>query len=353
MNSKQILDILDLEVIVIDPHTYEIKFANQTFLDKHGIQDLTGKRCYEVTHQLNEPCTFPNNICPLASTLHHKEKAATVHIHFDKRGNRYAVEVSTIPILSADGTVTSVIHTARNVGNHQEQLQLLEQRAAVGVMASAVGHEINNYLAVFKGCIDLLKIKAAHENQSYMIERMRLSIDNMEKVANDLMSLGKPKTMALELCDLNSLIRKTIEDLVLWGLLKHLEINFDLDGAIPPIYISSDHIKQVILNLCLNLVHSMEESVQKRVTIGTQLSADSKNVCFWVSDTGCGIPEDRLDRIFEPFYTTKGEKGTGLGLLVVKSIVADHGGRIEVESKVGKGTTFKIFLPLRVDENST
>ena len=127
----------------------------------------------------------------------------------------------------------------------------------------------------------------------------------------------------------------------------------DLDRTLPPIWIDADQIKQVIMNMLVNAQHAVEE--KGNITISTRRAQDPRApateakpmVAISIVDTGCGIPEKNLKRIFDPFFTSKDVgKGTGLGLSVSHGIVEAHGGFIEVESKVGEGSTFRVFLPL-------
>ncbi len=348
MNYNQILDCLDLEIIVINPKTYEIKYANQKYLDKHGIKELGLKKCYEISHKKSEPCKSTEHPCPLNKTLRNKKKSSFLHKHFDLHGDQYMVEVSTIPILSLDGNVDLVVEKVEDVSERQEQLQLMEQRAAVGIMASAVAHEMNNQLTGYKGSFQLLLKKAGYEDHNANIGALTRSVENLERLVKNLSNLGKPLNKEMQLVALDCIIREMIDELVLEGILKYVEIKYHFESKTPNIYIMPNYIKQVILNLCINSVHAMEGSIEKRLTICCGLQPDGEFIYFSISDTGCGIPNDRLNKIFEPFYTTKEEKGTGLGLWVIKSIIENHGGSVTVESVVGLSTTFKLYLPLNM-----
>jgi len=135
--------------------------------------------------------------------------------------------------------------------------------------------------------------------------------------------------------------------------LRDIEIAVDLDRSLPPIWIDADQIKQVVMNMLVNAQHAVEE--KGAITITTRRARDPRAgaseqkpmVAISIVDTGCGIPEKNLKRIFDPFFTSKDVgKGTGLGLSVSHGIVEAHGGMIDVQSKVGEGSTFRVLLPL-------
>ena len=136
---------------------------------------------------------------------------------------------------------------------------------------------------------------------------------------------------------------------------RDIEIALDLDRTLPPIWVDADQIKQVAMNMLINAQHAIED--KGTITVKTCRALEAKRVEpgsepvpmveFAVIDTGCGIPEKNLRRIFDPFFTSKAVgQGTGLGLSVSHGIVQAHGGLIEVESKVGEGSTFRVFLPI-------
>jgi signal transduction histidine kinase len=132
-----------------------------------------------------------------------------------------------------------------------------------------------------------------------------------------------------------ALLRPELED-------RGLTVVTELASGLPPVLFDPAQLKQVLVNLIKNAMQAMPP----QGTLTVRSGATQEAVWMAVSDTGPGIPPEQLNRIFEPFYTTK-NKGTGLGLLIVQRIIRDHGGRIELESTVGKGTTFKLWLPLR------
>ena len=170
-----------------------------------------------------------------------------------------------------------------------------------------------------------------------------------------LLDFAREKTPEKKFTDLNQVIEDTVRIVERPAHLRDIEIALDLDRTLPPIWIDADQIKQVIMNMLVNAQHAVEE--KGSITIRTRRARDPRApahdvnampmVAISIIDTGCGIPEKNLRRIFDPFFTSKDVgKGTGLGLSVSHGIVEAHGGLIEVESKVGEGSTFRVLLPL-------
>ncbi len=167
-------------------------------------------------------------------------------------------------------------------------------------------------------------------------------ITRLDYIVTQFLQAIRPSQPQIKLASLNEVVFKTIE-----LLLPELEnrgqtVEQKLDQSLPPAPFDPGQIKQVLVNLAKNAMQAMSRGG----VLTVQTGRDQDHVWICVSDTGGGITQEQLNRIFEPFFTTK-KKGSGLGLMIVQRIVRDHGGRIELESRVGQGTTFRVLLPLR------
>jgi len=170
-----------------------------------------------------------------------------------------------------------------------------------------------------------------------------------------LLDFAREKAPEKKFSDLNQIIEDTVRIIERPAYLRDIEITLDLDRSLPPAWVDADLVKQVIMNVLVNAQHAIEE--KGSITIRSRLCPEPRSpepgmpaapvAELSVIDTGCGIPEKNLRRIFDPFFTSKEVgKGTGLGLSVSHGRVRAHGGAIEVESRVGEGSTFRIYLPL-------
>ena len=229
-----------------------------------------------------------------------------------------------------------------------------EKLASVGLLASGVAHELNNPLTGILTFSHLVRQKMP--DKSTDAEDMDLVIRETKRCAaiiKRLLDFAREKLPEKKFTDLNQVIDDTVRIVEQPAHLRDIEITVHLDRTLPPIWIDADQIKQVIMNMLVNAQHAVEE--KGSITVSTRRSLDPRApagepkpmVEISIVDTGCGIPETNLRRIFDPFFTSKDVgKGTGLGLSVSNGIVEAHGGLIEVESKVGEGSTFRVLLPL-------
>jgi two-component system NtrC family sensor kinase len=229
-----------------------------------------------------------------------------------------------------------------------------EKLASVGLLASGVAHELNNPLTGILTFSHLVRQKMP--DKSVDAEDMDLVIRETKRCAaiiKRLLDFAREKLPEKKFTDLNQVIDDTVRIVEQPAHLRDIEITLDLDRTLPPIWIDADQIKQVIMNMVVNAQHAVEE--KGSITISTRRAPDPRApvtepkpmVAISIVDTGCGIPETNLRRIFDPFFTSKDVgKGTGLGLSVSHGIVEAHGGLIEVQSKVGEGSTFRVLLPL-------
>jgi len=234
----------------------------------------------------------------------------------------------------------------RKLKEEETQLIHLEKMASLGTLSAGVAHEINNPLTFLVTNLNLMsgyikeagvtneeKMKKIEETLEECVE----GVDRIKRIVQDLLSFSHPSRGKRELVDVNELLDVTIR--ILWNEIKYkVDIVKDYKSS-SPVWIDPNQISQVFLNIIMNAVQSIE--AKGTVSISTYENDD--NIFIEVTDTGCGIPEDKIGEIFTPFYTTKG--GPGLGLSVSKSIIENYKGALNVKSKVGEGSTFTIVLP--------
>jgi hypothetical protein len=224
---------------------------------------------------------------------------------------------------------------------HRTQMSRAEHLATLGELATGLAHEIRNPLAGIAGVIeiigrDLPSTSPARE----MVKDVRIEINQINRILTDLLETARPHPTQMMRSNLNT----TVEHAVMLARQQVLSqpINIELEQAsdLDDVEHDSDQIHQVVLNLLLNAVQAIEGPGTVRVVIGSENNCASVRV----TDSGRGIPEQQLSQIFRPFYTTRGN-GTGLGLSLVRRIVEEHHGRINVTSEVGKGSAFEVLIP--------
>lgn len=231
-----------------------------------------------------------------------------------------------------------------------------EKLASVGLLAAGIAHELNNPLTGVLTFTTLLRKKLPDGNPD--AEDLDLVIRETKRCAaiiRRLLDFAREKTPEKKFADINRVIEDTARIIERPASFRDIEIAMDLDPELPQIWIDADLIKQVIMNMLVNAQHAIEH--EGSITVRSRRCPQPRSpepgmapvpmVEIAIIDTGCGIPEKNLKRIFDPFFTSKEVgKGTGLGLSVSHGIVKAHGGTIEVESTVGKGSVFRIYLPV-------
>jgi len=225
-----------------------------------------------------------------------------------------------------------------------------EKLAAVGRLAAGVAHEINNPLTAVLTFSHLLREKEdLGEQDKQDLDLIIHETSRASEIVRGLLDFARERPALKEILDLNDVVRRTIQLLSSQKVFQRIALRAYLQEDLSPVSGDMNRLQQVLLNLSLNACEAMQDGGTLKITT----LADGKNVLLKVTDTGCGIEQEHLSHVFEPFFSTKpAGKGTGLGLSVSYGIVQRHGGTLEVESHLGNGTTFTIVLPSVEDEQS-
>ncbi|HEX7474884.1 MAG TPA: ATP-binding protein [Dehalococcoidales bacterium] len=238
----------------------------------------------------------------------------------------------------------------------QKQLLQVEKLHALGQLSAAIAHEINNPLAGVIMYTQLLqkKIKGEtikREESLEILAKMELALTQSAKLVRSLLDFARQSTPTLKSISIGSVIEQVIALVGHQAQLKKIKIVREEAPDLPPVKGDFSQLQQVFINLVVNGIQAMPED--GTLTIRTS-SESFGNVKVSIQDTGVGIPPENMDKLFTPFFSTKeAVKGVGLGLAVSYGIVERHGGRIEVHSEVGKGSTFTVFLPVYREEAQT
>lgn len=253
-------------------------------------------------------------------------------------------EIEAYPVFSPAGEQTGVFVAVIGVGfrGFKSIMSQYEKLAAVGQLAAGAVHEIRNPLTSVKGFIQLLKNELDGTPKGEYINIILNEIDRINSITAEFLKLAKPsqpKKKAADLKDLFNDIRVLVDS---EAFLKNIEIIDEIPESLPGILIDPEQIKQVIINVVRNSFEAMSNGGKLRVKCFDL--ASKRQVCLEISDTGEGMDEETVHRIFLPFFTTK-DQGTGLGMALSKSIVERHGGHMEVRSVPNCGTTVCIDFP--------
>ena len=258
-------------------------------------------------------------------------------------------QVARTAALQRDLDQTQTLHAEAQARLNAAQAQLLQSAklAAVGELAASVAHEINNPLYAARNSLYLVEQDLpADAPQRPFLTIAQSELGRIARIITRMREFYRPARDELDTTPINELLEETIE--LVQTHLRHGQVGVQsaFDPAVGSIVAHADQLRQVFLNLMLNACDAMpdggELQIRTEITAATEQHSNGLNV--FVSDTGTGIDPEHLPHLFEPFYTTK-PQGTGLGLAISAHIITQHGGFITVESSLGKGTTFRIFLP--------
>jgi len=262
-----------------------------------------------------------------------------------KDGSVIDVGLNDNPIYDDKGNVVAIRCVFRDITAKkrlEEQLISMEKLASTGRLVASVAHEINNPLA---GIINYLHLHAEETKEEDKKKYLDLAIRGCNRIAGIVKRLLESHQQVFEgkVCqDVNLSIRNVVNFLESKLRLSNINLLQELDAHLPPVYCDPHQLEQVFTNIIINASDAMPEGGDLKIKTGVR----GEWVQIDFSDTGYGIPEKDLGKIFEPFFSTKGGAGTGLGLFVSYNIVKAHKGTVEVKSKEGKGTTVSVQLPI-------
>ncbi|MEC0298511.1 GAF domain-containing sensor histidine kinase [Peribacillus frigoritolerans] len=265
------------------------------------------------------------------------------------------LEMHAYPIQNKEHQVYGVIAYYKNVTERRQmEVQLLHagKLGAIGEMAAGIAHELNSPLTAILGNSQILLRKISQDNPDYMLlDDIKICGDRCRQIVKSLLTFSRQDEYRFHYYSINEAIHQVLNLLKYQLGKKQISLHLSLQEDLPFIKGSQPQIEQIIINLLLNAKDALDESAQTEKSISITTYSENKFMVVQVTDNGTGIEQERLPFIFHPFHTTKDrEKGTGLGLSVSLGIAEDHGGKIDVLSTPGHGSTFFLRLPLLTEE---
>ncbi len=251
------------------------------------------------------------------------------------------------------GTVIMAINSmSEELAHREEQIIQSKKLASLGILTAGVAHEITNPLnniSMIAQTYDELYATLGEEDRISFMRKVDAETERIRKIVKNLLDFSRPKDARPREADINTVIQKTLTLVQNMIDVSGIETSVHLGDNLPHVFIDEHQMQQVLVNLFTNAVQAM--STGGRLVISSRSRNNGNAVEIGVSDSGKGIPPEFVPHIFDPFFSTKGDQGTGLGLSVSYGIIRNHKGEIRVESKVGVGTTFTIELPAFIEKS--
>lgn len=330
---KQLLDTCPIAIVVVDKNgiitAYNERFESIVKVNFEFTEKLLGNTLYRMTEVLgvNLKDTVFNRVLKGVRVTHEQKTI----------GNREWL-LGGSPI-TCSGEITGGIVVLTDITESEmlrKEMLRMDRLSIIGEMAASVAHEIRNPITSVRGYLQFLALKSNNKN---MYIDLIDELDRANSVIEDFLSLARTRTVNKELCNLNDLVT-SIQPIVYASTVgKGCSLELELESNLQDLLLNQKEIKQLIINLCRNAIDAMEKG---QLIIRTKADEDSINL--EIEDNGCGIPAEYIEKIKEPFYTTKGN-GTGLGLVICQSIVDLHGGSLTIKSIEGIGTIVIVRFP--------
>ena len=365
-NWRESFDSLEDVMMLIDKDFNLEKInANGLNLIVKSEEDVVGKKCYQVFHGMNFPCEG----CPLKKSSETGKVESLDRFEADL-GKHFSLKCS--PVFDEKGEIVRFVELMRDITelkeaeeklktysekleemveertkelkDAQEQLVRREKLAVLGQLAGGVGHELRNPLGVISNAVYYLKMiqPEADDTIREYLETISQEVNNSTEIVSDLLDFSRVKSVDREETAISDLVARVLEK---QPVPENVKMATTTPSDLPPVFVDSGQISQVLLNLVTNACQAMPDGGK----LSIQVKAEQDKVHVSVTDTGSGISKDNMKNLFEPLFTTKA-RGIGLGLALSKNLVEINGGRIEVESEEGKGSTFTVILPTWSDD---
>lgn len=347
---QTLIDEVREDILVLDL-TGRVADMNKNVLARLNLakEDLAGRACREVPGLCGQAaCGGEEQDCPYYATRRTRERAEALVTRVSPQGRLQYFRVYSYPIFDKSGSLSHVLVMRRDITartykeKHQQQVEKL---TVIGEMSTYLAHEIRNPIMAIGGFANSL-LRNEHMAPK---DREKLTIiadetRRLDHMLTNILNFSRPTTPTMSSADLNQVVREAVELMQVGYARPELVFDVVLDPHLPRTVGQAEALKQCVVSLLKNSIEAMPGG--GTVSIRSTLAEDA--VALSVTDTGRGMGDKELANIFSPFYSTKHD-GYGLGLAMIKKIVEESGGRIEIVSTVGQGTTVTLFLPPLLD----
>lgn len=344
-------------ILILFDSNMHARWINRTMHQK--FPNSLGKTCHEIFCAKTDKCTS----CAFQKSMRSGNiELSTQRIGvFGKDGDETVFDITASPVKDREGKVSGVIVIAQNVSEQyrlERQLRHTQKMEAIGTLAGGVAHDFNNVLTPIMGYTEIIRLKLQQDGfgdkavYEYLEQILKAS-KRAKSLVEQVLTFSRSTEKKAMLQYMHPIVKEVMR-LMRVTLPSTIVINEEVNERCGRVLIDPVQIHQVLINLCTNAAHAMvgRHGVLTVKLDKASLALDGREwLELSVADTGDGIEEELLDRIFEPYFSTKEKtSGTGMGLAMVHGIISRQGGKIEVESETGKGSVFRVYLPIAQKE---
>lgn len=340
---SSVIDQIPDDIVILDAASCVVD-VNRAVTGRLGgkREEYQGRPCWEVLAGFKGICE-PEMDVSRWEAVRHGGKSEEVYTSVDSHGRMQYFRVYLYPVMDGAGALSHVVVLRRDVtqGTYMERrLQQSEKLAAVGELSTYVAHEIRNPLFAIAGFANsLLRSGSLDDKARSKVSVILEESNRLDKILKSLLNFSRPTQGMEGQVDVSRVAEATMELMSLACQKQGIEVRVETGTGLPMVHGDPELIKQCIINMVKNSMEAMPDG--GRIDLRCYMRGD--RAVAEVADTGAGIPPENLDQVFNPFFSTK-DKGAGLGLAMIKKILDEAGGSVELESEVGKGTTVRLLL---------
>lgn len=333
--------------ITVQDRNLRLSAANKMFRADFDIE--SGSHCYEIYKHRGEPC--PD--CPVTKTFEDGKSHQSEMVVRSKSGEQYHVLIWTSPIRDVTGKIIQVMEMSTNITQIR---QLQDHLSSLGLKIGTISHGIKGLLTGMDSGMYLLDSGIAKENQDRVKEgweTVKMMMSRIRKLVLDILYFTKERDLNWERVDVISFVREVTSAVEMKIKAQDIDFTCDIDISLGEFEVDAGVVQSALINILENAMDACVEDQDKKAhRIVFRAQQDTDHIIFEVEDDGVGMDRETRENLFSLFFSSKGTKGTGMGLFVTNEIIHQHGGEIAVESDLGKGTCFRIKVPKEAAERT-
>jgi len=341
-----IVSSIGAEICLIDENL-GVVWVNETLAERlNGQNAALDKKCYALFHNGSEFCAH----CLGEQTIKSGQGGKVVVSRSDENGEDRIFQVVFTPVVDVNGKISQMLEMHLDITESvmqerslEKQLAEKERLASQVQLAAGVIHEVAKPLASMKITLQVLEEESADEEQRSFLKGMENQIDHLSAFLRTFSTFARPRPLDLNLCGIEDIVRQVLLLVKKDAERRNVEIHVKYEDELPEIKLDPLQMQQVILNICINAFEAMPKGGVLHIEC-EMAHTDKSALRLCISDDGEGIHPDKIEKLFEPFYSDK-PNGTGLGLTIVRQIIRGHGGELQVKSEPGEGASFILTFP--------